>query len=95
MPCGQSVIAQFGIDAVVAVAVNKTACDSCDPGIGVNVAQGIQCPLAVVGRKGAAVIALFQKCPVLFSILLKHMALYQLSQCMMRGKSSCRDGSIR
>ena len=57
MPCGQSVIAQFGIDAVVAVAVDKTACDSCDPGIGVNVAQGIQCPLAVVGRKGAAVIA--------------------------------------
>ena len=63
MPCGQSVIAQFGIDAVVAVAVNKTACDSCDPGIGVNVAQGIQCPLAVVGRKGAAVIALFPKMP--------------------------------
>lgn len=63
MPCGQSVIAQLGIDAVVAVAVDKTACDPCDPGIGVNVAQGIQCPLAVVGRKGAAVIALFPKMP--------------------------------
>lgn len=63
VPCGQSVISQLGIDAVVAVAVNKTACDPCDPGIGVNVAQGIQCALAVVGRKGAAVITLFPKMP--------------------------------
>ena len=63
VPCGQPFIAQLGIDAVVAVAIDKTAGDPCDPGIGVNVAQGIQCPLPVVGRKGAAVIALFPKMP--------------------------------
>ena len=63
VPCGQPVITQLGIDAVVAVTVNKTACDPCDPGVGVNVAQGIQCPLAVVGRKGAAVITVFPKMP--------------------------------
>jgi hypothetical protein len=88
MPLSDTIITQAVMDAIVAEIVEKPCCIWAALGLAWMYRNVFNARRLSVLAKPVLWYRFSQKCPVLFSIRLKHMAVYQLSQCMILGSSS-------
>lgn len=63
MPLGEAIVGEAVVAAIVAEFIEKTGAHFGSLGVAMNVAEGIQGPIPISGRKAIGKVALFPKMP--------------------------------